>query len=1758
MAQVGLHPLVLSFDLIDGQLCDITTRLATTNVLPTLASRHRPLLDEMATEAANQRDGDSLINFLPLDFRITDLSETFEMIDGIVGGTLRTIKTSLGFNDRETLSSEDVTLLDRLFNGVGQMFPLSLPLHSETPRPRTRPPVTKLLKDESLNIFVDIESESRTDMKGRIIFDFPKKCVGSRGSAKKAAAANKLESLALLLAVQWGRTLMMAKFQRSWVQARVSQGQLTFRFDENRVRLDDHHEVPSTSLIVIEFAVHADTPNFSTATLRRVISLVHAYWSEMGDPHTIRRLKERMPKSSLEIEIQTEPYSTADDLQADSFYKKKSRGRGDNKDALYPTTAISPKFKFTQDLPLGLILQFGLRVVERVREARGRPLGKKSKTSNPAMVIRPRGDPRIEEYRFPCIIPGMCVGTRDYKLLQPGPFLVAEISIFDAIQPALDWMAELTGRLLDKLNFRSYPELLVIRIRLSQINLAVAVNDMDTIEVELEPITITRAARIVYPELPVSKALDKARDPDMEQFLARIRLSPKIGIVGDILHAYSFDVTMGKTVASVPHVTVRDKNIPVHYSPLNVSLTTERLKNPSMLSTFITIALRETAVAPVPYTAPGSGGGGGGGGGGGPGMKLVKTSREQMDLRLDKIGVPNPISFASIVIDTPITYRYFYKGYEFVRVYLSNFVLHPGTNLLNAHVTVSRTAFGQNPNPGAFFPEFSEFLAGMAMGQKLQTTAVINMGDDFQVVWDMSFPPKPPSTGVFNQQASTLWSTQIHDYLHWTVSLGKAPFRLSKSALQKLVRAPAAAMAWAGSLKDWLAGSAKDEAQEKRLHKRGDNENAAANVREDWIQFEDEDEDSEESGDQGGDPRERDGDSAPEAEIEMESAIRVEGENGDEEEDEDKANFVSCDEDTTNFLSWDEDTTAFLSWDEDEDGSSPAVGVESILSPDEIQSQRDAGIMASLRRGMSYVTSFVGSSSPHKAADPSSEDGEQSSDDILTGIDVDGEEPNDGDYIDPTDVVVSKHFEDDTVDHVEDVIKEAKAAAPVKNKARVTFKETSPPTAANDIIRENAYERSRHLTLDELVTSLADSHRKDGPPGATTEVAARHKRLERLGRHGATKFKRTIDLENPNTNNRISADWKRRVQLVRRSNFMHLPSQTNGAALMKSRVLVVDPDVVMVRDGLSNPGEHGPPSASDRPGDEDDEEEDLIRLPEEYNISDRGRNDPTLGFWARWRYVYYVMAFQNTYDLGLMFPGMMLNIVLKDPYGLSGGKDANSRDLMARLILAPSNCLRTSLSEQGFLKCLGDNTDSAPVRMLPKPHPSAETRAKAAVTLMNSDAIVPVIRSIYQYDGLCVDIAPSVVVVGMFMPEEEEEAKAKAKGEKREPFLMEVLMSLENQEAMVPPCADPCRKCLACIPGPSAEQFKGFVVRNFRPKEKGGALLNGKEDLNDVYRSWSRQAVPANMNLVIRFQFRMEAIGKPVAGAARSGWALVFRKGQPQKAKKATDYGYVGIEDSFAIVCDPVQKGLYLYRNGEAPPLLTKTTAFPRGITRNKWFSVMIQYRVPDNEKNAKGERNRPGQKVLIVSMWPVREPQNKSVAVFPINVKDIGSSTQSMHIGFTSAVGHFARVSMRDFSIGAPIPDLSNTRIYYMDARSTLPGGTGRFLLELRDSCGRVMPVCPVGLKVELRPVHSKEAEEADADESLFAPPESKPVRCKVVELVSSDVYLVSYVAPLPGRYHIYVSMRRRPQNLLDGDPVNRLYWHRVKHNHIYVRHVW
>lgn len=787
VASVGLHPLIVGVELFDGEFCDIKTRLAKPNervyqrkVAEYEAThdhllhehRERPAPKPPSPELFLEDDEGTLINYLPLSVAITDLKRGLQAADKLAGAKkLRYLKTSLGFSDRKALLlKKSSSLLDRLINGAGQAIPLVLPLHSRKKRP-ARPPLSKFYKGKPLKVHVDVHSRDRNTLKGRLICRLPRAVLPS---TRKAKHAPDQSSLALLLAVQWGRTLISLRHRGSWFKARISQGQATFRLDENRVKLGRHSGIPFMRNIVINFALHTDARDFSSLTLRRILARLHDFSRHRAGDHISRHIMKGIPSKRLEFSIQALPF------QADRHRHRRAGGMN---------TAKGHKGSMLrQHLRLSTVVEMAQRLMKHLKHRSGHKLDYQ-------MIIRPRPHKHVRTYRLPCFIPSIC---EPKELRRPSPkkeFMMAELSLLNVLQPMMNLASLGLGLLLDKVNFRQHPKYLAVSVRVSRIRLAVAINDLDVIEVEVDPIHVTRVSKIIYPQDGRQHLSRKRRKHhDVQVIVAHLRLARRLQEFSNLLRPFNLDASMAINIDPVPRFVQRGHRVPVHYSYLNVALSTERVHGATMLSTLVALGMPETAVSPMISSL---------GKGAGVKINILRTSKDGMHMKISGVNIPNPLPFAAISLEHPVSASYVYKGIEFARVKMGRLTLVPGENLIKAHVMVSRSAFGKLRNHNPYIPELSEFLAGLALAQPLKVSAIIHIGRHFHMRTHLNFQKGVPAMGAFNPKNSYVDFRDAHEILRVGRKLPQAAWSAAKSVSKRLATDVGNMWGWT---RDWLGG----------------------------------------------------------------------------------------------------------------------------------------------------------------------------------------------------------------------------------------------------------------------------------------------------------------------------------------------------------------------------------------------------------------------------------------------------------------------------------------------------------------------------------------------------------------------------------------------------------------------------------------------------------------------------------------------------------------------------------------------------------------------------------------------------------------------------------------------------------------------------------------------------------------------------------------------------------------------------------------
>lgn len=542
---------------------------------------------------------------------------------------------------------------------------------------------------------------------------------------------------------------------------------------------------------------------------------------------------------------------------------------------------------------------------------------------------------------------------------------------------------------------------------------------------------------------------------------------------------------------------------------------------------------------------------------------------------------------------------------------------------------------------------------------------------------------------------------------------------------------------------------------------------------------------------------------------------------------------------------------------------------------------------------------------------------------------------------------------------------------------------------------------------------------------------------------------------------------------------------------------------------------------------------------------------------------YYHIAFNNEQDFVVMIAGMILHLEFLDKEGRFYSSAATALQAalgplqgrpLARVQLAPKPCYKQGLNNAAFLRCVDKHVMKAPAILPPRFEMRKGDTVKARSTVPNYQVIPQLVDQMVYRDGMCVAVRPSLVSTALARPNA-------PSGER--PFLMHLLVTMDDMEQPNTPFSDPCHKSIQCIPEnrtlsfPSDRLIKQATTllpnqkRNTSKHSAGGNLENVA-----TTRFFNRHTVHPRSSLLIKFKFRLSYVSNFISlstGPEKSGWSLIFKVGELPKLHHRVAYGYHGVAGSVGLIFDPRARSLSIHRDGSLTPLMSKRVSpAPPELSHDQLHQVLVQYR--------------PADKVLAVAINTVEAPEHRFLSVFPVDVPELlmhDHDYDKMHVGIGMAAAGYAVTSIRDFQLQVVLPDLANTRIYYIDNYSVTAHKRGRFLLELRDSCNKIIPHSTVPVRVKLHPVErsgrrSRHHHYHDAHDSLAVKPERKSVPCKLKAYPQYGVYLVTYKAYQPGAYDVLVSYKTKPKHHEGGGSLEKGEWHRVKYYQVYVKNVW
>ena len=425
-----------------------------------------------------------------------------------------------------------------------------------------------------------------------------------------------------------------------------------------------HHEsIPFTRKVSIDFALGMCDQNCIRAILPTILGHLHNYANKRATDRTSQRLRKEMKDRLIEFKLNTLP-----------FIDKRSDG----------TTVMAEGKKNRQNHVLRQQLRIStvVEVTKRAWHHWKKRSQAMSKGPSAKIVITPNPYSSVKKYRLPCLIPGICT-TEEFARPPPsGKFLKADVTAFGVIQPIVKILSFSLGQVLDKLNFRAHPQYMVVRFRVSAIKMGLALNGSEVVQFSVDPITVGATASLTYPQ-----HLDRGYSPrikkqkDTQVIPVHVRLAPGLSVLGNLLRPLQIDAGFNMNLGSAPRIKHRGRVIPLRYGSLSVSLTTQGVAHSTLLSTLIAMGMPETPAGFIPSILNK---------GEKPRIRILKTSRDGMTIKISRVAIPNPLPFAAIAISHNLKCSYVYKGHEFARVSLGKLHLVPGSNPMRITVKVSR------------------------------------------------------------------------------------------------------------------------------------------------------------------------------------------------------------------------------------------------------------------------------------------------------------------------------------------------------------------------------------------------------------------------------------------------------------------------------------------------------------------------------------------------------------------------------------------------------------------------------------------------------------------------------------------------------------------------------------------------------------------------------------------------------------------------------------------------------------------------------------------------------------------------------------------------------------------------------------------------------------------------------------------------------------------------------------------------------------
>jgi hypothetical protein len=475
------------------------------------------------------------------------------------------------------------------------------------------------------------------------------------------------------------------------------------------------------------------------------------------------------------------------------------------------------------------------------------------------------------------------------------------------------------------------------------------------------------------------------------------------------------------------------------------------------------------------------------------------------------------------------------------------------------------------------------------------------------------------------------------------------------------------------------------------------------------------------------------------------------------------------------------------------------------------------------------------------------------------------------------------------------------------------------------------------------------------------------------------------------------------------------------------------------------------------------------------------------------------LYFNNPSDFPVYLLGTNMRVVIDDMdllwSSLIGGRVIPTSYLdqavEARMFQAPQACRPASvdgiraLSPEAFFKCCFENRSKPVEVILPAP---AETEISSYIYLKNTASTLQVLDEMLMHDGLCTHVIDSPVSIAL-------------EANNGRPFVLELIANIPDQPGRPREFGDPCRLETKCHVTSRMQIPIGHVTRSNRNghvdlynPSAARVLIRNESDFGQLWRN-DPIDLTADFEMSVRLEIEAASSFNRTSGEVfeqsasvnydspdcesdKSPSIGVVFLGKTPTGKDFTagtgEYGLSGLHTenghSLAVLLDPKTSTISLVLDGDTErPLMSKTSgAFPHNLASHP---IVLSI------------KHRPLAQKLIITVQPELPVQSNSASlkpfyfttVFPVNIggllgvlkgadgdhrRDRKVRYRAAHksaVGLTaSSANHFRRININNWTLDAIMPVLSSTQVYFDQKKLATPNSPGKFLLQLRDSCGK------------------------------------------------------------------------------------------------------